>query len=302
MEIALMIESQDGLTWERLQRIARTVEDAGFVGLYLSDHFTNPAGPYRDALECWTAFGWLASQTSHLEFGPLVSPVSFRHPSLLARQAAALANLSGGRLQFGLGAGWQDREHTNYGFELGAVPERMSRFRESVQIMSHLLHSDDPLTFEGKHYTLREAVLLPRPTHRVPIVIGGSGRQVTLPLVAKYADEWNSGGKSPDDFREINAYLDELLDRAGRPQASVKRSMMIFVRFARDQRELDAKLAARPVPDFLQRATLSVTPESLRKRLAGLEAAGVQRIMLNWRDDYDDVEGIAALGQAVIGG
>src|SRR6185437_13841685 len=152
MEIALMIESQDGLNWDRLQRIVRTVEDAGFVGLYLSDHFTNPAGPYRDALECWTAFGWLATQTSRLEFGPLVSPVSFRHPSMLVRQAAALANLSGGRLQFGLGAGWQDREHSTYGFGLGSVPERMARFRESVQIIAHLLHSDAPLTFEGKHY------------------------------------------------------------------------------------------------------------------------------------------------------
>ncbi len=302
MEIALMIESQDGLTWDRLQRVARTAEDAGFVGLYLSDHFTNPAGAYRDALECWTAFGWLASQTRRLEFGPLVSPVSFRHPSMLVRQAAAMANLSGGRLQFGLGAGWQDREHTNYSFALGTVPERMARFRESVQIISHLLHSDEPLTFEGKHFRLREAVVLPRPQQRVPIVIGGSGRQVTLPLVARYADEWNSGGKSPEDFREINGYLDELLDRAGRPRESVKRSMMIFLRFGRDQRELDAKLAAQPVSEFLARATFSATPEVLKERLSALEAAGVQRVMLNWRDDYDDVEGMAALGEALIGG
>src|SRR5579871_3991612 len=302
MEIALMIESQDGLNWDRLQRIARTAEEAGFVGLYLSDHFTNPAGAFRDALECWTAFGWLASHRSRLEFGPLVSPVSFRHPSVLVRQAAAIANLSGGRLQFGLGAGWQDREHTNYSFELGSVPERMARFREGVHVLAHLLRSDEPLTFEGKHYSFHEAVLLPRPQHRVPIVIGGSGRQVTLPLVAKYADEWNSGGKSPEDFREINGYLDELLDKAGRPRESVKRSMMLFLRFGRDQRELDAKLAAQPVSEFLQRSTLAVTPEPLRQRIGALEAAGVQRVMLNWRDDYDDVDGIAALGQAVIGG
>ncbi|HEY1298029.1 MAG TPA: TIGR03560 family F420-dependent LLM class oxidoreductase [Chloroflexota bacterium] len=300
IEIALMIEGQDGLNWHRWKRIARTAEDAGFVGLYRSDHFTNPAGPFKDSLECWTSLAWLASQNSRLEFGPLVSPVSFRHPSMLVRQAAAIADLSGGRLQFGLGAGWQDREHTNYSYHLGSVPERMARFREAVHIMAHLLHSEEPLTFEGKHYSVHEAVLLPRPSQRVPIVIGGSGRQVTLPLVAKYADEWNSGGRTPEDFLAINGYLNELLDKAGRPPTSVRRSMMIFLRFGRDQAELDARLAAQPVPDFLQRSTWAATPEMLKERLAALEAVGVQRVILNWRDDYDDVEGMAALGKSLI--
>jgi F420-dependent oxidoreductase-like protein len=302
MDIALMIEGQDGLNWDRWQRIARTAEDAAFAGLYRSDHFTNPAGPFRDSLECWTSLAWIASNTSRLEFGSLVSPVSFHHPTMLVRQAAAIADLSGGRLQFGLGAGWQDREHTNYGYSLGSVPERMARFRESVHVIAHLLHSEAPLTFEGKYVSVREAVLLPRPQHRVPIVIGGSGRQVTLPLVAKYADEWNSGGRSPEDFREMSRYLDQLIDKAGRARESVRRSMMIFLRFGRDQAELDAKLGARPVPEFLQRATYAATPEMLRERLSALDAAGVQRVILNWRDDYDDVAGIAALGKAVIGG
>src|SRR5205823_2387327 len=160
-EIALMLEGQDGLNWGQWQAIARTAEEAGFVGLYRSDHFTNPRGPYKDSLECWTSLTWLASQSSRLDFGPLVSPVSFRHPSMLVRKAAAVDDLSGGRLQFGIGAGWQEREHTNYGYHLGSVPERMARFRESVQIMSHLLRSDAPLTFQGEHYRLHEAVLFP---------------------------------------------------------------------------------------------------------------------------------------------
>jgi F420-dependent oxidoreductase-like protein len=299
MDIALMIEGQDGLNWDRWQRIARTAEDAGFAGLYRSDHFTNPVGPYKDSLECWTSLTWLASHTTSLDFGPLVSPMSFHHPAMLVRQAAAVADLAGGRLQFGIGAGWQAREHTNYSYQLGSIPERMARFRESVHVMAHLLHSDEPLTFEGKYYSMHEAVLLPRPTQRVPIVIGGSGRQVTLPLVARYADEWNSGGRSPEDFREINAYLDGLLDRAERPRASVRRSMMIFLRFGRDQADLDARLAARPIPEVLQRGTFAATPDSLKERLAALEAVGVQRVILDWMDDYDDVEGMAALGKAV---
>ena len=295
-----MVEGQDGLTWERWQRIARTAEDAGFVGLYRSDHFTNPGGPFKDSLECWTSLAWLASQNSRLEFGPLVSPVSFHHPSMLVRQAAAIADLSGGRLQFGIGAGWQDREHTNYSYHLGDIPERMARFRESVQIMAHLLRSDEPLTFEGKHYSMHEAVLLPRPRQRVPIVIGGAGRHVTLPLVATYADEWNSGPRSPEDFSETNAYLDSLLDRAERPRSSVRRSMMIFLRFGRDQADLDAHLAARPVPAGM-RSMFVATPEQLRERLQALQAVGVERAILNWMDDYDDVASMAALGKAVIG-
>ena len=273
-----MIEGQDGLNWDRWQAITRTAEDAGFVGLYRSDHFTNPSGPFKDSLECWVSLAWLAGHTSRLEFGPLVSPVSFRHPAMLVRQAAAVADLSGGRLQFGIGAGWQEREHTNYGYHLGSVPERMARFRESVQIMAHLLRSDQPLTFQGKHYSLREAVLLPRPEHRVPLVIGGGGRNVMLPLVARYADEWNCGPRSPEEFREMNTYLDELIDKAGRPRASVRRSMMVFIR-------ADARLR---------------TNEQIAEHVAALEAAGVQRVMLNWRDDYDDLAGMAALARALI--
>jgi len=222
IEIALMIEGQDGLNWDRWRKIARTAEDSGFVGLYRSDHFTNPAGPYKESLECWISLAWLASHSSRIEFGPLVSPVSFRHPAMLVRMAAAVADLSGGRLQLGVGAGWQEREHTNYSYHLGAIPERMARFREAVQILAHLLRQQEPLTFEGKHYQMREAVLLPRPEYRVPIVVGGSGKQVTLPLVARYADEWNSGGRPPEQFSEMNAYLDSLVDRAGRPRSAVR--------------------------------------------------------------------------------
>ena len=105
-----MIEGQDGINWERFQKIAQVAEDAGYIGLYRSDHFTNPQGPYKDSLECWISLAWLASHSSRIVFGPLVSPVSFRHPSMLVRQAAAVSDLSGGRLQLGVGAGWQERE------------------------------------------------------------------------------------------------------------------------------------------------------------------------------------------------
>jgi F420-dependent oxidoreductase-like protein len=270
IEIALMIEGQDGLNWDRWRRIAQVAEDAGYVGLYRSDHFTNPQGPYKDSLECWTSLTWLASHSSRLEFGPLVSPVSFHHPSNLVRMAAAVDDLAGGRLWLGVGAGWQEREHTNYGFALGSVPERMTRFREAVHIISHLLHSDEPLTFRGKYYTLQDAVLLPRPARRVPIVIGGSGRQITLPLAARYADEWNIAFRTPEQFRELSAHLDSLLDGEGRPRSAVRRTLMTRLEYARH--------------------------DQLREQVAAFASAGVQRLMLQW-PDLDDVDGIAAVGR-----
>jgi F420-dependent oxidoreductase-like protein len=272
IEVALMIEGQDGINWQRFQRIARVAEDEGFVALYRSDHFTNPSGAYKHSLECWISLAWLATQTSRIEFGPLVSPVSFRHPSMLVRMAAAVSDLSGGRLQFGVGAGWQEREHTNYGYHLGGVPERMARFRESVEIMSRLLNSSEPLTFQGKHYQLHDAVLLPRPEHHVPMVIGGSGKQVTLPLVARYADEWNTGEKAPEVFKALSAHLDSLLDKAGRPRSAVRRSMMIFLRDS--------------------------TPARVKDWVRSLEEAGVQRVMLNW-SRFDDIQGITAVARTL---
>ena len=271
-----MIEGQDGLTWDRWQRIARVAEDSGYVGLFRSDHFTNPRGPYKDSLECWISLAWLAATTKRIEFGPLVSPISFRHPSMLVRLAAAVDDLSGGRLQFGLGAGWQEREHTNYGYHLGTVPERMARFREATQIMTHLLKREEPLTFDGRYYKLHDAVLLPRPKRGggPKIVIGGSGKQVTMPMAARYADEWNTGPKSPEDFRALSSHLDSLLDKAGRPRSSVRRSMMIFLQDGHAHAQIKAQVQA-------------------------LEQAGVQRVMLNWADDYDDVKGMAELYKAI---
>jgi F420-dependent oxidoreductase-like protein len=273
-EIALMIEGQDGLNWDRWQAIARVVEDAGYVGLYRSDHFTNASGPYKDSLECWTSLTWLASHKTRLEFGPLVSPVSFRHPSMLVRAAAAVDDLSGGRLHLGIGAGWQEREHVNYGYYLGTIPERMARFREAVQIVSHVLRNEEPLTFDGKFFQLREAVLLPRPRRPggPPLVIGGNGKQFTLPLAARFADEWNATFRTPEQFKELNAQLDALLDRYGRPRSAVRRTMMTRLEYD--------------------------SGDHVREQVAALGEAGVQRVMLQWLA-LDDVAGIARIGKAL---
>ena len=258
IEVALMVEGQNGLTWPRWQRLVQAAEDLGFVGLYRSDHFTNANPPEKESLELWVSLTWLASQTKRIEFGPLVSPVSFRHPALTAKMAAAVDDLSGGRLQLGLGAGWQEREHSMFGFKLLAVGPRFQRFREGLEVITRLLRSDEPVTWIGEYYQLREAILLPRPVRPdgPPIVIGGNGEQRTLPLAARYADEWNAVFVPPARFVELNARLDALLDAAGRPRNAVRRSLMIGSVFGRDEREVERLLAGRSRAQLRDRGIL----------------------------------------------
>ena len=168
LEIAIMLEGQNGLNWQRFQRIAHAVQELGFVGLYRSDHYTNAAPPDLDSLECWVSLAWLATNTHRIEFGQLVSPLSFRQPTMLARMARDVDDLSGGRLTLGLGAGWQEREHTNYGWDLLELKERFVRLEEGTRIVKHLLHDATPLTFNGKYFRTNEAVMVPRPQRRIP--------------------------------------------------------------------------------------------------------------------------------------
>ena len=192
--LSIMIEGQDGLTWPRWKRLVTEVESLGFAGLFRSDHFTNPQPPDKDSLEMIVSLAYLADHTQRIHFGPLVSPVSFRHPTLLARQAAALDDLSNGRMILGLGAGWQEREHSLFGHELGDIPTRMARYEEGLEVVTRLLHSDEPVTFEGKFFQLRGATLLPRPQRSggPEILIGGNGVKRTLPLAARLCQylEW----------------------------------------------------------------------------------------------------------------
>lgn len=298
MDIALMIEGQNGLTWPRWQRLARAAEDLGFAGLYRSDHYTNAGPPDSESLELWVSLTWLASHTSRIEFGPIVSPVSFRHPTMTARYAAGVDDLAGGRLQLGLGAGWQEREHTNFGLDLLDVGPRMDRFTEALEVISMLLKSDAPVSFSGQYYRLSEAILLPRPQRAggPPITIGGNGPKRTLPLVAQYADEWNAVFIPPERFAELSARLDELLAARGRAAGSLRRSLMTGSIFGRDEAELAAQLNGRDKADYVARGGLAGTPGEIVEQLGRLAEAGAQRVMVQWLalDDLDRLEGFAA--------
>jgi F420-dependent oxidoreductase-like protein len=306
IEVAIFLEGQNGLNWPRWQRIAETVESLGFVGLYRSDHFTNMNPPEKDSLELWVSLTWLASHTDRIEFGPLVSPISFRNPVFTARMAAAVDDLSGGRLVLGLGAGWQEREHTNYGFDLLEINDRFERFEEGLEMIQLLLENDQPCDFDGQYFHLSDGILLPRPQRPAgpPIMIGGNGRKRTLPLVARFASEWNALMITPGEFTLLNEHLDHLLDEQDRARFEVKRSMMVGCIFGSDENQLLERVASRTkgersVDDLRQRGLVVGTPDQMAEQLNRLSQAGVQRVMLQWID-LDDIEGLEIIAREVL--
>jgi F420-dependent oxidoreductase-like protein len=306
IEVAIMIEGQDGLTWERWNKIAALVEDLGFVGLYRSDHFTNSRPPDKDSLELWVSLTWLASHTKRIEFGPLVSPVSFRHPTFTARMASAVDDLSNGRLILGMGAGWQEREHTNFGLDLLDTPQRFKRFQEGLDVVTLLLNSDKPVDYKGEYYQLQGAIMLPRPkrTNGPPILIGGNGPKRTLPLVAKYASEWNALYITPEEFSELNTRLNSLIEKVGRKPKTVKRSMMTGIEYGRDDKEIKKVVEKRTQGKMTReelrgRGVIVGTDNEVVDQLGKLAEAGVQRVMLQWLE-LDDLDRLEAMAKSIL--
>lgn len=306
IEVAIMIEGQNGLNWKRWQRITSVVEASGYKGLYRSDHYTNANPPDMDSLECWVSLTWLATHTKRIEFGPLVTPISFRHPTHTARMAAAVDDLSGGRLTLGIGAGWQEREHTNYGWNLLEPKERFTRLEEGLKVITQLLKSDNPVNFSGNYYHINEGILLPRPM-RVggpPILIGGNGIKRTLPLVARFAQEWNAILIPPAEIARLNAQLDEYIKQQGRQSQDVHRSLMTGCVFGLDQNDVERKVnlrtrGQRTAAELRQRGLIVGTVEEIVEQCQQLSIVGVHRVMLQWLD-LDDTLGLENMAAGIL--
>jgi alkanesulfonate monooxygenase SsuD/methylene tetrahydromethanopterin reductase-like flavin-dependent oxidoreductase (luciferase family) len=202
-----------------------------------------------------------------------------------------------------MGAGWQEREHAHYGWDLLDVPGRLDRFEEALEIVTHLLGDDQPVDYDGKYYRLEEAVLLPRPARAggPPIAIGGNGTKRTLPLAARFAAEWNGVFLTADRFAELNQLLDRYLIAVDRRPEDMRRSLMVGTVIGRYEDELARKLAderswwhGREPEELRQHGVVVGIPEQYREQLAEYARAGVQRIMLQWLD-LDDLEGLEAL-------
>lgn len=299
MDISLMIEAQAGVYWSQWEQLARAAEDLGFVGLYRSDHFAHGSPPTAAALELWASLTWLATHTERIEFGPLVTPAAFRHPAITAWSALQVDDLSGGRLRLGVGAGWNVEEHRRFGLPLLEIGPRFDRFQEYLEVVTKLLRRADPVTFEGAYYQLDQARLTPRPQRAggPPITVGGNGPQKTLPLVARYADEWNCFWRTRRQLTQLNERLDGLLAAEGRAPDDVRRTMMVGVFFGRDDAELQAILDRRgqSAEELRGNGALVGTSGMIRDQLGELADLGLDGVMLQWLDidDFDRLEAVA---------
>lgn len=301
MKISIMIEGQNGLNWHNWKRVVEIVEGYGFYGLYRSDHFTNSSPPDKDSLELWTSLTYLATTTKNIKFGSMVSPTSFRNPVFTARMAAAVDDLSVGRLKLGLGAGWQEREHQIFGFDLLNVEERFKRFEEGLFIITNLLQSKDPVTLQGKYFQVKGAFLLPRPQRQngPEILIGGIGEKYTFPLVVNFANEWNGLFLTPEKYRDKNNKLDKMLQKSGKNLRSVRRSLMTNLTYAQNEKLLGIKLKNKDPKEMMQRGFIVGPPDQVTNKLNEYQNVGLDEIMLQWID-LDDMDGLIHFAENIL--
>jgi F420-dependent oxidoreductase-like protein len=303
VRLGVMIEGQEDLTWEQWRHLARRVEELGFDSLWRSDHFHSLVGvPDREALETWTSLSVIAAETSRIAFGPLVCSVTFRHPSLLARMAAAVDRVSGGRLACGIGAGWNEGEHAAFGIPFPPVGTRMHMLEEQAQIL-RLLWSGEPVSFEGRQYRLDNARCLPTPAQkRLPIVIGGGGAR-TLRIAARHADEWNFIGGGVEQFATKLSALRDACKEAKRDPDEITPSWMGAFLVGSDQKDLEehARSVQRALPPLQQMEPgamiqmlrdsggwLVGTTDEVAEQIRARGKAGLQRMMLQHYDHAND--------------
>lgn len=314
MQLSITLEGHFGLTWAKWQRLTSIIEQMGFAGIYRSDHFAQPNPPDADALEAMVSLAYLASHSRSVHFGTLVAPLSFRDPVMLARQAMAIDDLSGGRMILGVGAGWMEREHTMFGYPLGDITTRLDRLAEGVAVIAALMHSAEPVTFAGKFYRLQEAQLLPRPQRPTPLLIGGNGPKRILPLVARYADQWNALMISAERFVALSRQLDDLLLAAGRPPTAVKRTIMLPVLCWRNDDEREqivqglrrassrmAPLETEAIITFFRQNLAAVTgsPDAVVEQLSAYERARAAEVVCQ-SIVLDDPLGLEIIGNTVL--
>ena len=283
MDVGLMVEGQHDLDWERWLHILRLAERLGFPSLFRSDHYF--INDQRASLETWTSLAVAARETSTIRFGPLVAPVTFRHPVDVGRMAAQIDLFSGGRFVLGLGNGWHQPEHDAYGIPFPEPAERAARLGEAIQLMK-AMWGPGPVSFDGRYYQLRDLDVLPKPAPGRPyLLIGGSGPKRTLRYAAQHANEWNTVPAPLEALAERIATLNAHCEAVGRDPASIRKTMMTFGFVGPDDAAIERNMALFP----------RMTGEgSLEERKAALRARG--QIVGRTDDVIDQLGTLAELG------
>lgn len=271
MRISLWISTE--LTWEDTRSLAVLAESTGWDGIWIADHFM----PFDDTKiddpmhECFSVLAGLAAVVPRVRLGSLVAGNTYRHPAVLAKQAATIDDISGGRFVLGLGAGWQKNEHRRYGIELGTVKERLAWFEEACQIVRSL-RDEDRTTLDGQRYQLDGAPLSPKPTGPMPLLIGASGERTMPRIVAKYADEWNMWS-TPETWKAKRAIYDAALEAEGRDPASLYRSTQALLFTGPDGKATAAGFQA-------MRPSIGGTPQELIDTISEWAEAGLDELIL----------------------
>ena len=286
MDLGVQIEPQFGFSYADVLGIAREAETVGFRALWVSDHlFLGADAVTTDCLEAWTLLAALAVDTKKIRIGPMVTSQSYRNPALLAKMAAGVDQMSGGRLEFGVGAGWKEIEYKAYGYEFPDAPTRVTQLVETLEICTRMW-SEARATYRGKHYRIEDAASSPKPVQKpLPIWIGGTKPRV-MRIAAKFAHAFNMSNPSqPAEPRlaELNAALPEACKAVGRDPSTLKRSLFIQVLVAPSRREIDeiaGELGSRAKtsgPQWLKArpAMIVGTPDEVGTRLRAIAAGGI---------------------------
>jgi F420-dependent oxidoreductase-like protein len=269
--------------YETITRVAQAADELGFASLWLVDHFhPSPRGPREVPFECWTTTAAVARDTRRIRIGQMVTCNGFRHPALLAKMASTVDVLSHGRLTLGLGAGWHEQEYLAYGYDFPATADRVRRLGETAQVLLAMWSSEEAI-FEGKYYQVRGAINQPKGVQHphIPLLIGGGGEQVTLKLVAQYADACNVFGNL-ETITQKFAVLKAHCATVGRDYESIHRTAGTLCSIDETDEQAWARFPAALVGRFgtMANSALVGSPETIRKRLAAFEEAGVQELIL----------------------
>lgn len=282
----------EGVTYEELVKTFQLIEELGYDSAWLNDHFIPAMGDKQSPhLESWTLLPALAQRTKTIRLGILVTGNTYRHPAVLAKMATTVDYISGGRLNFGIGAGWEEYEHRAYGIPFYTARERAERLDEALQVIRLLWHEDKP-SFAGKHYQLREAEFQPKPLQKPhpPIVVGGQGKKWILPLVARYADVWNAPVVlSPSELKEGLALIRAECERIRRDPCVSEVSIFLPLLNIVDVPLAGAvtRLAARVVAGPNARNALAGSAEETKARIREYVDAGATQVIITTRPGID---------------
>jgi F420-dependent oxidoreductase-like protein len=303
VELRILTEPQQGASYDDLLRVARTAEDAGYGAFFRSDHYLKMGSV--DGLpgptDPWITFAGLARDTTRIRLGTLMTAATFRYPGPLAISVAQVDQMSGGRVEFGIGAGWYEAEHTAYGIPFPPLGARFERYEEQLAIITGLWETPvgGTFSFEGKHYALTDSPALPKPAQdRIPVLIGGMGARRTPALAASYATEFNLPFVGIDAALEQYARVDAACAEIGRDPSEITRSVALVACVGRTDADVARRAATigREV-DELKQNGLCGTPAEVADRIGTWrEATGIQRVYLQMLDlsDLDHITEIAS--------